>query len=264
MTLKTREKPSVLLLHGLGGTGDTLAPLARCIEARGIAVAHPTLAEQARRSASCGVGTLSNLSLNGLLDEAREHARRLAIRDTRPIICGHSNGALLAHTLAAEGAASGVFLMAPVPPPSVPTEIPAWLQALFFSASFGRRWRSGALHFERTRRFDRDPPSGQVANTLLPDSGRVLAEALRLAPGCPFDPEPPLDVPVAVAAAERDKIVPTKTARKIAEHFGASFHLIAGTGHWFPAECQFSDHLADLIARLAEAIRSVETEDCAA
>lgn len=252
MTRTTREKPSVLLLHGLGGTGETLAPLANAIAAQGFTVAHPTLAEADRRAAASGCKAQLTVTLDDLLDEAREHAVRLAEGGTSPIICGHSNGALLAQTLASEDLASALCLMAPVPPPSVSTGVPVWLQELFFAASFGPRWRNGTLRFVRPRLLDPDPPPGEIAETLLPDSGPALVQAVRLADGCKFDPEPPLGVPVAVIAGRSDRIVPPDTARKVADHFGAEFHLVADGGHWLPAERRFSDRLAGLIAQFNE------------
>lgn len=252
MTHISRRLPPVLLLHGLGGTGETLGPIARALEGRGFSVTHPTLAEAARRATLSGAG-LAQVGLDSLLDEARTYAERIAARETRPIICGHSNGALIALALAAEHPAAGTVLMAPAPPPSVGAGIPLWLQNLFFRMSFGAGWQSGVLDLAAPRRLDPDPPSREVAKTLLPDSGRVLSEAAALRPSCWFEPAPPLDVPCAVLAGERDRIVPIETARRIATRYGAEAYVFKGAGHWFPAEKGFAEEVAARIAHLADA-----------
>lgn len=252
MTRCLRCRPPVLLLHGLGGTSESLGPIARALEGRGFCVTHPTLAEAARRATLSGAG-LAHIGLDTLLGEARIHAERIAFRGTRPIICGHSNGALIALALAAEYRAAGTFLMAPAPPPSVGAGVPLWLQNLFFRMSFGAGWQSGVLDLAAPRRLDPDPPSQDVARTLLPDSGRVLSEAAALRPGSCFDPDPPLEVLCAVLAGDRDRIVPLATARRIATRYGAEAHVFKGAGHWFPAKKGFAEGVAARIAHMADA-----------
>lgn len=254
MTGSLRCLPPVLLLHRLGGTGETLGPIARALVARGFSVTHPTLAGAARRATLSGAG-LAHVGFDSLLGEARTHAERIAAGGTRPIICGHSNGALIALALAPEDLAAGSVLMAPVPPPSVGAGVPLWLQNLFFRLSFGAGWQSGVLDLAAPRRLDPDPPSREVAKTLLPDSGRVLSEAAALRPGCWFEPAPPLDVPCAVLAGDRDRIVPVETARRIAAHYGAEVHVFQGAGHWFPSEEGFAEDVAARIAHMADAAR---------
>ncbi len=254
MTHSFRRLPPVLLLHGLGGTGETLGPIARALEGRGFSVAHPTLAEAARRATLSGAD-LGHVGLDTLLGEARTCAERIAAGGTRPIICGHSNGALIALALATEDLAAGVVLMAPVPPPSVRSGVPLWLQHLFFRVSFGAGWQNGVLDLAAPRRLDPDPPSRKVARTLLPDSGRVLSEAASIKPGSWFEPAPPLDMPCAVLAGDRDRIVPIETARRIAARYGAEVHVFQGAGHWFPAEETFAEDVAARIAHMADAAR---------
>lgn len=248
MTSDTTRKPPILLLHSLGGTDETLAPLARALESFGHRIAHPTLAEQDRlRNTSEGSPLKSTLL--DLLDEATGHARHLAEEHGKPIVCGHSNGALLASVLAAEGISSHLVLLAPVPPPSVSSGVPCWLQRLFFRISFGRDWASGVLHFERQRRFDPDPPPPAVARTLLPDSGRVLFDAITLTCGGRFDPELSEKAAVTVIAGDWDKIVSLATAKRVAARHGANLHVVRNGGHWFPAEAQFADVVAGYILR---------------
>lgn len=192
--------------------------------------------------------SLDHLTLDDLLHEAREYAVCLTDETMKPILCGHSNGALLALALVAEGRVSHAILLAPVPPPSISSGVPVWLQKLFFSVSFGLGWSSGVLRFDRQRRLDPDPPAAEIAASLLPDGGRVLCDALSLSRRGHFDPKPPLETPFAVIAGERDRICPPAIARRVATRYNADFHTIQNAGHWFPAKERFAEEVAGLIA----------------
>lgn len=239
-------KRHVLILHGLGGTANTFQSLANALDARGFNSHALTLAKESRTQAMCG-GTLSHVGLDGLLAEAKDEALRLVDRaeGQAPIVCGHSNGALLALALAGQGLASHIVLMAPIAPPSVPSGTPRWVQKTFFRLSFGRDWRTGVIRFDKQSRMDPDPPTSEIRQTLIPDSGRALAEAVDLAPGSAFDPAPPLECRCTVIAGEQDRIVPSKVAGAIAARYAADFHVLRGHGHWFPAEAETAKQIAD-------------------
>ncbi|WP_227286965.1 alpha/beta fold hydrolase [Boseongicola sp. H5] len=262
MTTHFRQRPAVLLLHGLGGTGKTLWPIADALRTRGFRSVAPTFAEAQRRHPLSRVA-LAQVGLGHILAEARSCADGLATAfdGVWPIICGHSNGALLALALADEGCASRLVLMAPVPPPSIGSGVPLWVQKAFFTLSFGLGWQTGAIRIDSGRRLDPDPPSPEAAHTLLPDSGRVLAEALGLRPGGWLDPVRPLECDCTIITGENDRIVPAGTAAAIAARFAADLHVIRGAGHWFPAEARHANRLADLILAPAADRPSVEPAD---
>ncbi|MCK8484203.1 alpha/beta hydrolase [Aliiroseovarius sp. S2029] len=249
MMTVTCSNQNVLILHGLGGTTETMRPLAHALDVHGFSAHTVTLAEADRARVKSG-GALSHIGLNDLLAEARTKALHLAecAQDKPPIICGHSNGALLGLALAGEGLASHLVLLAPAPPPSIASGTPRWLQKLFFRLSLGRNWRTGIVRFDEPHRMDPDPPTDEIRQSLLPDSGRVLAEAMDLTPGNKFDPAPPLQCSCTVIAGGQDRIVPMKAARAIAERYSADFHLFQNGGHWFPAEAKYSEQIAEIIA----------------
>ncbi|MEM0949937.1 MAG: alpha/beta hydrolase [Pseudomonadota bacterium] len=239
----------MLLLHGLGSTGKTLRPVCDALVARGYHVCAPTLAEADRKRAMSGA-SLSHVGLHQLLSEASAHADRLRqlASGVRPVICGHSNGSLLALALAEAGQASRIILLCPVAPPSIGFGVPGWVQRAFFRLSFGRGWRSAAISVGTRCILDPDPPPLSVAKTLLPDSGRILADVLALPPNSRFTPQPPLECGCTVIAGQADRIVSANVSRKIAERFGAEFHVIAKAGHWLPTELQYAEQIAALIA----------------
>lgn len=224
--------PPVLLLHGVCSTGETMGALAEAFRNRGSKVLAPTLARQRRTDVGATDGSLANLTLSALLEEARGHARAMTTEfGEKPLIVGHSNGALLGLALAGMNEASAVGLVAPVPPPSAPGA-PLWLRRLLFSRVFGTGWETRTIRFRPGWPFREEMPGAELARTLCPDSGRAMVEALAPARGGPFDPAPPLQCPAVVVAGSGDKLVPIALTRSLAQRFGAAHRTIDGAGHW--------------------------------
>jgi pimeloyl-ACP methyl ester carboxylesterase len=224
--------PPVLLLHGVCSTGETMGLLAEAFRDRGCRVAAPTLAPQRRTDVGATDGSLANLTLSALLEEARGHARAMTTEfGEKPLVVGHSNGALLALALAGMSEAGAVGLVSPAPLPSVPGA-PLWLRRLLFSRVFGTGWETRAIRFRPGWPFREEMPGTELAQTLCPDSGPAMAEALAPARGGPFDPAPELQCPAVVVAGSKDKLVPVGLTRSLAQRFGAAHQKIDGAGHW--------------------------------
>lgn len=175
-------------------------------------------------------------TLEDLLSDARRHARDLAVRaGRRPIIVGHSNGALLALALAGTGDASGVVLVAPAPPPSI-GGLPVWVRKMLFSRIFGKNWQGRAICFDPRWPFQGDTPPAALTHSLCPDSGPAMLAALDAPRGSAFDPRPPLSCRAVVIAGKRDRLVPIALARRLARRFGAELIVRPSSGHWLIAE----------------------------
>lgn len=235
--------PPVLLLHGVCSTGATMHVLADAFRDRGYRVLAPTLAAQRRTDVWALDGSLARLTLSALLDEARSQARALA-EDSgeKPVIVGHSNGALLALAIAGLNEARAIGLVAPAPPPSVPGP-PLWLRRMLFARVFGRGWEARAVRFRPRWPFTGEVPGSALAGTLCPDSGPAMAEVLALARGGPFDPAPPQPCPTVVIAGAGDRLVPTALTRSLAQRYGADHRTIDGAGHWLIGD---PDHAAQI------------------
>lgn len=224
--------PPVLMLHGVCSTGATMNILAEPFRNHGYSVSTPTLAMERRTDVGSLDGSLSRLSLSAMLDEARCRARAIAREfGEKPVVVGHSNGALLALSLAGLEETAGIALIAPAPPASVPGA-PPWIRRLQFSRVFGRRWNSRAIRFRPKWPLQAEMPNVELAGTLCPDSGPAMAEVLAHSAGAPYDPWPPLRCPVIVVAGSKDRLVPVSLTRKLAKRFGAAHHTIEGAGHW--------------------------------
>lgn len=237
----------VLLLHGICSTGETLRPLAEAFRQIGRKVHAPTLCAPTRSDAGALSGALVRLTLDAVLDDAHRQARALFVATgRRPIIAGHSNGALLALALAAMGEAHGVALIAPAPPPSV-KGIPVWMRRLMFTRVFGRGWQGRAICFEPHWPFAVERPPVEVMRTLCPDSGPAMAEAMNPARGSRFDPGSPLPCPALVVSGESDRLVPPRLARGVARTLSAVCELRPGAGHWLVADRREAPALCALI-----------------
>ena len=225
----------VLLLHGVCCTGATLAPIAAAFRHGGRVVRAPTLCSALRSKAGVADDALVCLSLADLLSDARRHARDLATQTGRkPIIVGHSNGALLALALAGSGEAEGVVLVAPAPPPSV-GGLPLWARRILFTRIFGRGWSDRAIRFDPRWPFRGDKPPGVLADTLCADSGRAMRDVLAASRGGAFDPSLPLPCAAVVIAGDRDRLVPLSLARALALRLDAPLIVCPLSGHWLIA-----------------------------
>lgn len=239
--------PPVLLLHGVCSTGATMRVLADAFRASGCRVLAPTLAAQRRTDVGALDGSLARLTLTALLDQARTHARVLAEESgEKPVIVGHSNGALLALGLAGLNEAQAIGLVAPAPPPSIPGA-PLWLRRVLFARVFGQGWETRAVRFRPRWPFTGEAPGSALAETLCPDSGPAMAEALAPARGGPFDPPPPLPCPAVVVSGARDRLVPIGLTRSLAERFGADHRVLDRADHWLIGDPDHAATTADAV-----------------
>ncbi|NKX44627.1 alpha/beta hydrolase [Roseibacterium sp. KMU-115] len=222
----------MLLLHGVCSTGETMGVLVEAFRARGCIVRAPTLARPLRTDVGALDGGLARLGLRSLLAEARRHAEAVTEGlGRKPLVVGHSNGALLALAIAALGEAEAVGLVAPAPPASVPGA-PLWLRKMIFTRVFGTGWGTRAIRFRPRWPFVSDAPGPELSKTLCPDSGPAMLEVISPVHGGPFDPAPPLPCPAVVVAGSRDRLIPAPLTRSLARRFGAAHHTIDGAGHW--------------------------------
>jgi len=156
----------------------------------------------------------------------------------KPVLIGHSSGALLAHKVAEIIDAAAVMMLCPAPPrwvlgPYSPQLLKAALK-LIKRLIFGRPFllpdpdmvRLGLHLFdENTKR--------RLLDRFRPESGRFAME-IGL-PGLAVDPEK-VACPKVVIAASEDRTVLPEMARKIAWKTQAQFIELEGFAHLMPLE----------------------------
>ncbi len=104
---------SILMIHGIGCTGDAFDRLAPAFRSRGWRVEAPTLFP-GKRVASNPPADLPALRLKDYVDAMEAEARNLeAETGSPPVLLGHSMGGLIVQKLAERGVGAGAILVTP-------------------------------------------------------------------------------------------------------------------------------------------------------
>lgn len=176
--------------------------------------------------------------------------------DRRPIIIGHSLGALVAQKVAEADRCRALVLLGPTPPRWVAPRPPA--SALTFYLGAVPAILSGRPHRPRpdvvTKVALRVMPQDQrreLLGRMVPESGLVLRE---LALGTPVDREK-VRCPVLALGGEADGVYPPRVVRTIARHYGGTYLSYPGHDHWLMDEPGWegpASDIADWLAKLDE------------
>ena len=233
--------PPVLCLHGLSSHGAVWDRPARRLSAR-FTLYLPDLLGRG--------GSRPRPELDYGLDAEVERVRALleAVRVDPVLTVGHSQGAALALALAADdGRPGGLVLACPVTPW---TRRPAVLELLQrapvrrAAAPLLARLRRPLVRWILRRRVYGDPSradAASVARYAAPyaDPRRAAALLAALADWRPAELRGRLPAPghpVHVLAGGRDRRIPPRDARRLAEELGEAFRVVPGAGHLLPEE----------------------------
>ncbi len=140
----------ILLLHGLGGTGATMQPLADALTALGHTALAPTLPGHGSDPTD-----LANTTWEDWLAAVREAAQR----HRTAVVVGQSLGGALALALAAQGGCSAVAAI------STPAADPDALDGLVWRRSRGHEWVEGAPLADGEIGYTRLPIAALIAMT---------------------------------------------------------------------------------------------------
>lgn len=185
-------------------------------------------------------------SRRGRLGVPPENARGLRIRDylddtlkvidaldRKPVVVGHSLGALLAQKAAEAGRCRAIVLVAPTPPRGVAVRPPASALPFHVNAIPSiLTGRESVSPYEVVSRVAlRCLPEGQrrqIYRCFVPESGLVLRE---LALGTPVDVTK-VQCPVLVVGGGADGVCSPRVARAIARHYQAELLEYPEYDHW--------------------------------
>ncbi len=251
---------AVLMVHGVGSSGEAFAKLAPAFRGRGWRAETPTLRADLR-TARNPPPELARVSLADYVAEAAAAAERLtAETGEKPLIIGHSMGGLITQKLAEAGLARAVILITPASPPDARAG-PNLAQAVTFASILFSKAPETRAH--RIWRFgfewgvlNRVPKARHAAlwNGNLYDSGRVYADI-----GRPdSDPartayvdETKVTVPMLVLGAAHDRTVPVADVRLCAKKYAqADYREYPDHGHWIVDEPGTDAVIADMFAWL--------------
>lgn len=180
------------------------------------------------RCGSRPTADLGRVRMSEFIQDAADAARALG----RPIVFGHSMGGLIALKLAEMGSVSAAVLVSPAPPRGIPIfswelarhllpYLPAVLRSREVAATYDDL---AALVLNCVPAEERR----EAFSHFVPDSGRagrdMILGAVRV------DPRG-VRCPLLVIGADADRFLPPRIARRVAEKYGARFHVAAGHGH---------------------------------
>ncbi|HRQ94210.1 MAG TPA: alpha/beta hydrolase [Candidatus Accumulibacter phosphatis] len=177
-----------------------------------------------------------DLDLLGLDDYLGDLRPVVAGLRSKPVLIGHSMGALLAERLLEESLAEAAILISPVPPNgTLESSLSLFLRRPGFVSAV-TRMASGAFD-EDGLRLLRDiyfTPATQpdellqLVRLVQPESARAIAEMTML--GWRWPP-PPRRRPVLVLGGELDAVFPPHQVRRVARRWRADLEIIPAAGH---------------------------------
>jgi pimeloyl-ACP methyl ester carboxylesterase len=248
----------VVLIHGMCGRGDYLAPARTAFEERDYTVHIPTLRhhELPLEEGATKIGSLS------LRDYADDLVKLVDSLDSAALLVGHSMGALLAQLVAGRTRHAGVVAACPSPAAGIYATSPMLLRLGLRHFLQPRPWAKPMypLTWEQFRKSTANAQTEEHARELFAglvcDSGRVMCEV-----GLPWLDRAKaatvnysaITTPVLVIAGECDRILLPRIARQTASRYQqATYVEIPRSDHMVfsgKALAVTMGHIDDWIAR---------------
>lgn len=234
---------TIVMIHGMWGSGWYWENYAKYFEARGYRCIRPTLRFQdmnPREAPDPRLGTTS------LLDYAADLERDIVQLKEAPILMGHSMGGLLAQILSSRGLAKALVLLTPASPAGIIALKPSVIRSFWSMLMRWGFWRKpgrqkfeeacySMLHLlpmeEQKKTFERFVyESGRAASEI----GFWLFDRRRAA----AVDESKVICPVIVIGAAEYRITPVSVVRQVAGKYQrmATYKEFAGHAHWVVAE----------------------------
>jgi pimeloyl-ACP methyl ester carboxylesterase len=234
---------TIIMIHGMWGSGWYWENYAKYFEARGYRCIRPTLRfhdMNPQETPDPRLGTTS------LLDYVADLEKEILELKEAPILMGHSMGGLLAQILGSRGLARALVLLAPASPAGIIALKPSVIRSFWSMLMRWGFWRKpgrqkfeeasySMLHLlpmeERKKTFERFVyESGRAASEI----GFWLFDRRKAAA---VDGSK-VTCPVLVIGAIEDRITPVSVVRHVAEKYRGvtTYKEFAGHAHWVVAE----------------------------
>ncbi|MDP1630671.1 MAG: alpha/beta fold hydrolase [Caulobacter sp.] len=248
----------IIMVHGVGGTGDTFSRLAPAFRDKGWRVETPTLRPD-KRLAQNPPADLPSLRLKDYVDDIASLVRKLE-KETgeSPVLFGHSMGGLIIQKLAERGLGRALVLITPATPADARgsrslAQAFTFANILFTSnpASKSHKiWRTG-FNWGVLNRVPAAKHAGIFASTVY-DSGGVyddLAYPDRDPTRTAFIDETKISIPILVIGGARDRAVSIGDVRLLAEKYsrvGGDYLEYPDNAHWIVDEPGTDQMIADI------------------
>jgi pimeloyl-ACP methyl ester carboxylesterase len=231
----------IVMLHGANEGAWVFDRFRQVFEARGFACHASDLIGHGTKGADASK-TLAGV---GMQDYLAELEAFLGTLPPKPVLLGHSMGAILAQQLAAQGLASGLILVAPAPRSGIlpPTDAEKQLgQDLMALGPFWKSVINPDFDLAKSYTLNRVPEAEQraVFDKFGPESGLAFFQMFfwmfdRTA-ATVVDTRK-VNCPVLCVAGADDALVSVATARRTADGYpGADFWELASHGHMLVLE----------------------------
>jgi pimeloyl-ACP methyl ester carboxylesterase len=226
---KPGRRPNLMFVHGAFNTHESWRPWLEFFAERGW---HGLATSFSGR---LGIGPDRGRGRK-ISDYVEDVAKVVASLEEPPVLIGHSMGGLIVQKLAEMGMAKAAVLLAPAPPFMLPAQLTALpaLAPMFPRILAGLPVRPtywGCRHIV----LNNMPPEACpiVHGKLVHDSGRAYREMVF---GTYRVDTAKVKCPVYVVAAENDRVISPRLARKIAKLYGAEYRCHANHAHWLLGE----------------------------
>jgi len=190
------------------------------------------------------VGELEKLGRTGLLEMADDVAKKIDGLDEKPVLMGHSMGALIAQILVSRGLAKSAVLLTPAAPSGILSIRPSVVRSFFSVMTVWAFWkrpmkqRKNEAIYSMLHKLPQEEQI-QTYDKFVYESGRAASEiGLWL-----FDVRRASKVdssqvtcPVFVVGAGEDRITPASVVRKVAKKYKAEYREFPNNAHWVVAE----------------------------
>jgi pimeloyl-ACP methyl ester carboxylesterase len=234
---------TIFMIHGMWGGPWYWENYRRTFEAEGyrcIATTLPYHDMDPRGVPDPRLGTAS------LLDYAEAIEREIGLLGEKPIVMGHSMGALLGQILGARGLAKSLVLLTPASPSGIMALTPSVIRSFWSVQTTWGFWRKPMRQSFREAAYSMlhlMPESDQkkAYDAFVYESGRAAFEIGYW----PVDPggasrvdASKVTCPVLVVAGTQDRITPASVARKVARKYKAvsTYREFENHAHWVVAE----------------------------
>nr|WP_271069060.1 alpha/beta fold hydrolase [Caulobacter sp. NIBR1757] len=253
---------AILMIHGIGCTGQAWDRLAPAFRALGWRVETPTLFPD-KRTVGKPPADLPSLRLKDYVEAMEAEARRLEAETGQPpVLIGHSMGGLIAQKLAERGLGRAAVLITPASPADARSG-----SALAQAITFGNILFSGKPETKPHKIWptgfkwgvlNRVPAArhAEIYATAVHDSGGVyndLAYPDKDEHGMAIIDESKVTVPVLTIGAAKDRATPIADVRRVGAKYGrvgGDYLEYPNNAHWIIDEPGTDQVIADIAAWL--------------
>jgi len=231
---------TLLMVHGMWGSAEIWTGYKAFFEQLGYQVITPTLRWHEAKYLNAPPKELGTTSL---LDYASDLEQLIGTLKEKPILIGHSMGALLVQILASRGLAQSAILLTPAPPAGVFAFRISSTRTFLSVPTVPFFWRNPMKPTFNEAKYG-------IFNMLMPEQqveeyGKYVFESGQIAFETAFSQfdrkkastvdEKLIDCPMLVVAAAHDRIVPVSVAKQVykkyKKHTDVTFKVFKRFGH---------------------------------